>query len=59
MWAVGAGADWYLAPAPSGYDFYRAYFELTGAPAIPPRYAFGFMATYWGYETMQQVEGDA
>ena len=33
-------------------------FTLTlGAPAVPPRFAMGFMATYWGYSSMAQVEG--
>ena len=50
--------DWYLAPTPAGgFDFTRALFELTGAPAVPPRFAMGFMATYWGYSSMAQVEG--
>ncbi len=42
-WAVGAGVDYYLAPAATGYDFYRAYLDLTGRPAVPPRHAMGFM----------------
>ena len=33
----------------------RTLYELTGAPAIPPYYAMGFMATYWGFETMECV----
>jgi hypothetical protein len=56
--ATGARADWYLAPTATDYDFTAALYELTGAPALPPRYAFGFMATYWGYNTMEEVEGN-
>ena len=55
-WAVGYAADWYLAPAAQPYDFTRALFQLTGAPALPPRYGMAFMATYWGYSSMQQVQ---
>jgi hypothetical protein len=34
----------------------RALDQLTGAPGIPPRYAFGAMWTYWGYDNMEEVE---
>jgi alpha-glucosidase (family GH31 glycosyl hydrolase) len=47
----------YLAPAPKGYDFTRVLYDLTGAPAVPPRHGMAFMATYWGYTSMQEVEG--
>ena len=58
-WALGSGAaDFYLAPAPGPLDRLRALYELTGAPGIPPRYAFGAMWTYWGYDNMEQVEGN-
>lgn len=58
-WARGSSADWYLAPTPNGgYDFTKALYQLTGAPAVPPIWGMGFMATYWGYKSMQQVEGD-
>ena len=54
---LGRRMDWYLAPTPAGgFDFTRALFELTGAPAVPPRFAMGFMATYWGYSSMAQAE---
>eukprot|EP00035_Acanthoeca_spectabilis_P009871 m.173747 g.173747 ORF g.173747 m.173747 type:complete len:864 (+) comp14861_c0_seq3:88-2679(+) len=57
-WARGSSADWYLAPTPNGgYDFTKALYQLTGAPAVPPIWGMGFMATYWGYKSMQQVEG--
>lgn len=56
-WAMGGAADWFLAPAPTPLDFTRALYELTGAPAIPPRSAVGFMSTYWGYTSMEEVEG--
>ena len=48
-WAMGGAADWYLAPSATPLDFYRALYQLTGTPAVPPLYAMGFMATYWGY----------
>ena len=36
----------YFAPAPTAYNASHALYELTGAPAVPPRYAMAFMATY-------------
>jgi hypothetical protein len=56
-WSMGQAADWYLAPAPQPLAFTRVFYELTGAPAIPPRHALGFLCTYWGYRTMEEVEG--
>lgn len=62
--ALGQSADFYLAPlaafadsptkeaphAPSiGDDAIVALYDLTGYPSMPPLYAFGFMACYWGY----------
>lgn len=56
-WVLGAdAADVYLAPAPAPLDMLRALYQLTGAPGIPPRYAFGAMWTYWGYDNMEEVE---
>ena len=54
---LGRRVDWYLAPTPAGgFDFTRALFDLTGAPAVPPLFGMAFMATYWGYTSMAQVE---
>jgi alpha-glucosidase len=57
-WAMGSAADWYLAPVHTPLEFTRALYDLTGAPAVPPRRYLGFMATYWGYDTMQEMEGN-
>ena len=57
-WAMGTAADWYVAPTAVPLAFTRALYDLTGAPAVPPRHAWGFMATYWGYTTMEEVEGN-
>jgi hypothetical protein len=57
-WGMGAAVDWYLSPAAAPLDSSRALYELTGPPALPPYYAMGFMATYWGFETMEYVEGN-
>jgi alpha-glucosidase len=58
-WVLGASAaDFYLAPSLGPLPYLKALYQLTGAPGIPPRYAFGAMYTYWGYETMEEVEGN-
>lgn len=57
-WAMGGAADWYLSPTPTPLSFTSSLYDLTGAPAIPPRYAWGFMATYWGYDRMEEIEGN-
>jgi len=58
-WVLGGGAaDVYLAPSAGPLAFLQALYQLTGAPGIPPRYAFGAMYTYWGYDTMEQVEAN-
>ena len=58
-WVLGGGAaDVYLAPSAAPLPFLKALYQLTGAPGIPPRYAFGAMWTYWGYDNMEQVEGN-
>jgi hypothetical protein len=54
---LGSRMDWYLAPTPrGGFDYTKALFDLTGAPAVPPLFGMGFMATYWGYTSMHEVE---
>jgi len=55
-WILGHAADWYFAMPQDGYSYSSVYFELTGAAAVPPRHTMGFMATYWGYDTMQEVQ---
>lgn len=56
-WGKGVSMDWYIAPAKHGYDFTSALYDLTGTPAVPPRHGMAFMATYWGYKAMAEVEG--
>lgn len=55
-WVAGRAADWYLSPAKGGYDFTANLYDIIGAPGVPPRYAMAFMATYWGYKSMDFVD---
>lgn len=56
-WTIeGAAADIYLMPAADAYEFRRKHAELTGAPRILPRYAFGFLAGRWGWKDRADIE---
>lgn len=52
----GRAADIYLWPAATAYQALQGYTELTGKVKIPPRYAFGYLQSRWGWESRQYVE---
>jgi hypothetical protein len=55
-WTVlGDRADIYLMPAKTNAAGLSSLWDLTGRPAIPPRYAFGFLACRWGWKDRQCV----
>jgi hypothetical protein len=39
--------DLYLSPDNSAIDSLGSFYDLTGSVALPPKYAFGFMACRW------------
>ena len=47
---MGDHADVYLMPAHDAFAGIQTHWALTGKAAVPPRYAFGFMACRWGWE---------
>ena len=48
-WKVpGASLDAYLIVAPDAYSVLDTYARLTGCPAIPPRWTFGFLQSVLG-----------
>ncbi len=50
-WRVpGADAGLYIAPAANLYDWLRDEAELTGFAPVPPRWAFGYMQSRWGWK---------
>ena len=56
-WTVpGPYLDLYLSVAPDGYGLLDAYSRLTGRAPIPPRWAFGFMISRWGYADAADVQ---
>jgi len=57
MWTVdGSAVDIYLMPTADAYEFRRAHDQLTGAPRVLPRYAFGFMAGRYGWQDKADIE---
>lgn len=45
----GKAANLYLWPAKTMYDGASGYVKLTGRPKLPPRWAFGYMQSQWGW----------
>jgi len=54
--ADGPSLDLYLMPAHDIYAHLKAHADLTGKPRVPPRYAFGFLASRWGWTDQQYIE---
>jgi alpha-glucosidase len=53
---AGKSADLYLMPAGSLVDAARAYARLSGAPAVPPRWTFGYLQSRWGWKDRAYIE---
>ena len=49
--------DVYLYPAPSLKAFVAAQSALEGRAPVPPLWAFGFMASRWGWSSQAYMEG--
>ena len=47
---IGKAANLYLWPAKTMYDGARGYVKLTGRPKLPPRWAFGYLQSQWGWQ---------
>lgn len=45
----GRSANLYLWPAKTMYDGISGYVKLTGRPKLPPRWAFGYLQSQWGW----------
>ena len=56
-WAVpGSSIDLYLAPAASLQDWLRDQAELTGFAPVPPRWAFGYLQSRWGWKDKAYID---
>lgn len=47
---AGNAADLYLWPAKTMYVGASGYVKLTGRPKLPPRWAFGYLQSKWGWD---------
>ncbi|MDE3066678.1 MAG: glycoside hydrolase family 31 protein [Verrucomicrobiota bacterium] len=52
----GKTADLYLMPAASLKDAAGAYARLTGRAPVPPRWAFGYLQSRWGWKNRSYIE---
>lgn len=52
----GTSADLYLWPAKDLYAALNGYIQLTGRPKLPPRWAFGYIQSRWGWEDRTYIE---
>lgn len=55
-WTFNGDFEMYLMPSDSLFAGTVAYYGLIGSPAVPPRYAFGFLASRWGWENREYIE---
>ncbi len=51
----GKTANLYLWPAKTMKDGAKGYVELTGRPKLPPRWAFGYLQSKWGWNDSAYV----
>lgn len=52
----GKTADLYLMPALTLKDAARSYAKLTGYAPVPPRWAFGYLQSRWGWVNRAYIE---
>ncbi len=45
----GTSADLYIWPAKTLYDALNGLVQITGKPKIPPKWAFGYLQSRWGW----------
>lgn len=55
-WAESGLLDLFLLPGPTPADVWRTYASLTGAPALPARFATGYHQCRWNYKDEADVE---
>jgi alpha-glucosidase len=52
----GATADLYLMPAADLHAAAGAYRRLSGAAPVPPRWAFGYLQSRWGWQDKADID---
>ncbi len=52
----GTSSDLYVWPAKTLYDAMKGLIKLTGKPKVPPKWAFGYLQSRWGWENRNYIE---
>jgi alpha-glucosidase len=52
----GNTADLYLMPTADLHAAAKAYAQLSGLPAVPPRWTFGYLQSRWGWKDRAYIE---
>jgi len=55
VWTYKGDFELYLMPAADLNAGTMAYYDLIGRPKVPPRYAFGFLASRWGWKDQAYI----
>lgn len=55
-WVLRGAFQLYFMPADTLAKGTQAYYALVGAPPVPPRWSFGFIASRWGWEDKTYIE---
>lgn len=55
-WSHKGAFELYLVPAADINQGTSKYYDLIGKPSLPPRYAFGFIASRWGWHNRSYIE---
>lgn len=56
LWGHAGAFELFLMPAATLEAGTQAFLALTGVPRVPPRYAFGFLASQWNWKDRQTIE---
>lgn len=53
IWCQNANLDFYIIEGKNAYDITKQFRSLIGRSYIPPKFAFGFGQSRWGYKTKE------
>lgn len=56
VWCENANLYLYVITGDNAYDITKQFRKIIGKSYIPPKYAFGFGQSRWGYKTKEDVE---
>jgi len=56
QWCADGALDLYFMPAETLEEGTKEFYSLTGGAAVPPKYAFGFTASRWGWGNRTYIQ---